>query len=153
MSPLCFRRLCGWPGAAVAVLLIIACAPAAPDEERIAGRISQMAEALAERNARAFMAPLADDFSADHLGLDRRTARVLLEREMRASERLRARIVELHIELHGQQRASARFQVILTGGSGLIPERARWLTVETGWRLSDDEWMLVNARWDHVAGT
>ncbi len=137
---------------ALLALVLTGCAPPAPDEEQIRQRLDDMAEGLADRNVRAVMAPLADDFSAETWNLDPRGVRLLLQREMRAHERLRARIRDFSVELHGEDRASAEFQVIVTGGSGLIPERGRWYRVSTGWRREGSDWMLISASWEDVVG-
>lgn len=137
---------------AVLAGLLAGCSAPLPDEEKIRQRLDGMVDGLAERNARAVLAPLADDFSADTWNLDPRGARLLLEREMRAHQRLRARIHDFSAELHGDDRASAEFRVILTGGSGLIPERGRWYRVRTGWRREGSDWMMISASWEDVVG-
>lgn len=132
--------------------LLTGCGPPAPDQEQIDQRIDDMIQALADRNARAFMAPLADDFDAETWNMDPRGVRLLLNREMRSHERLRARVFDRSIELHGDDRATVDFQAIVTGGSGLIPERGRWYQVRTGWRKDGSDWMLISASWEAIAG-
>ncbi|MCC5864906.1 MAG: hypothetical protein JJU31_07315 [Wenzhouxiangella sp.] len=151
--PLVFQRLV--PGLVLltmACCLLVACSDPLSDEAQIRQRLDSMVDGLAERNARAVMAPLAEDFSADTWNLDPRGARLLLEREMRAHERLRARVHDFSVELHGQDRATAEFRIILTGGSGLIPERGRWYRVNTGWRRDGSDWMMISASWEDVVG-
>lgn len=143
LAPIAVALLCG---------LLAACGPAAPDEERIRGRIQSMQTALEDKNARAFMAPVAEDFSAATRNLDRRAARLLLRREMLAHDSLKARLIDIDVKLEGENRATATMQAVTTGGSGLIPDTGGWYRVTTGWRLDDDEWMLVSARWERVAG-
>ncbi len=138
--------------AVLATLLLVACAPPLPDEELIRQRHDDMAQGLADRSARAVMAPLADDFSAETWNLDLRGVRLLLEREMRAHERLRARIQDFSVTLHGEARATADFRLILTGGSGLIPERVRGYRVRTGWRREGSDWVMISASWEDVVG-
>ena len=42
----------------------------------------------------------------------------------------------------------ARFSVLATGGSGgFLPDSGQVYQVETGWRLVDGEWKLLNASW------
>ena len=130
--------------------LLVACGPPAPDEERIRTRIDDMASALADGNVRALMAPLADDFGAETWNMDPRAVRLLVQRELRASNRLRARVFDIDVEVHDHQRATAEFQAVLTGGSGLIPDRRGWYRFRTGWRKDDDEWMLISAAWEEI---
>ena len=39
-------------------------------------------------------------------------------------------------------------RVMLTGGSGWLPERGSVYRVETGWRRDGDDWLLTSARWE-----
>lgn len=136
---------------AALALALVACAR--PDDEtRIRSHIESMSSALAEANQRAFMAPLAEDFSAETWDLDRRAVQLMLIREFRAHERIRARVFDIDIELFPDGRAEASFQAVLTGGSGLIPEQGSWYRVTTGWRQVDADWELISARWQRVAG-
>ncbi|TVS13155.1 MAG: nuclear transport factor 2 family protein [Wenzhouxiangella sp.] len=135
----------------VPVLVLVACTRPA-DEDRIRQHLDAMIDALADQNARAFMAPLADDFSADTWNLDRRGARLLLNREMRAHQRIRVRLFDIQVDLVTDDRASASFQAVLTGGSGLIPEQGSWYRVSTGWRRQGSDWELITASWERVAG-
>jgi len=133
-------------------LMLAACAPEPPSEEQIRHQISAMQAALAEGDAGDFMAPVAEDFTAASRNLDRRAARLLLRREMLAHQQLKARLFDIEVELQGSDRATATLHVVTTGGSGLIPDTGAWYRVTTGWRLDGDEWMLISARWDTVAG-
>lgn len=142
----------GLPLALVVLGLLAACGPDAPDEERIRARIEGMQTALSEGNVRAFVAPLAEDFTAATRNLDRRAARLLLRREMMVHDRLKARLADIEVTLHGEDRATATMHAVTTGGSGLIPDTGGWYRVTTGWRLDDDEWMLISASWETVAG-
>lgn len=65
----------------VLILLLAACSR--PDDEtRIRTHIDNMTTALSEANSRAFMAPLAEDFSGETWDLDRRAVQLLLLREL-----------------------------------------------------------------------
>ena len=139
--------------AAIAAATLAACADDQPAEERIRARIESMQTSLSEGRARAFMAPIAKDFTATTRNLDRRAAGLLLRREMMAHKRLKARLAKLEIKLQGRDRATATMHAVLTGGSGLIPDTGGWYRLETGWRLDESEWMLISARWERVAGT
>ncbi len=132
------------------VFFLAACGPPQPDEERIRQRIDDMGEALADGNARALMAPLAEDFGTNTWDMDPRAVRLLLQREMRASNQLRARIFDIDVVVHDNHRATAEFQAVLTGGSGLIPDRRGWYRFQTGWRMDDGEWMLISADWEEI---
>lgn len=134
------------------VLLATACGPPTPDEERIRQQIEAMKRAVDEGNTRAFVQPLAEDFGARGRDLDRRGVRLLINRELRAHEKLSARVFDIEVELQGADRARATFHAVTTGGSGLIPDTGGWYRVESGWRRSGDEWLLISADWERVAG-
>ncbi len=137
----------------LAALVVVLAACARPDDEtRIRQHIDSMTSALAEANQRAFMAPLAEDFSAETWDLDRRAVQLLLMREFRTHDRIRARVFDIDVELFEDGRAQASFQAVLTGGSGLLPEQGSWYRVSTGWHHSDADWELISARWERVAG-
>lgn len=134
------------------IVLSASCTSPAPVEEQITERISLMQKALSDGKARAFMATVADDFTGPAGHFDRRSAYLLVQREMKAHKRLRARVANISVEERGPGRAVAEFDVVATGGSGLLPEAAGWYRVQTGWRLDGSRWMLVSASWDRVAG-
>ncbi len=134
------------------VLTLAGCAEKAPDEEQIRSRIEAMQTALADGDVSNFMAPVAEDFTAATRSLDRRAARLLLRREMLAHQKLRARLVDIEIELIGPDRASATMHAITSGGSGLIPATGGWYRLSTGWRRDSGEWMLISANWERLAG-
>jgi len=137
--------------AAALVIVITACAR--PDDEtRIRTQLEAMTAALADANVRAFMAPLAEDFSAQTWDLDRRAVQLLLLREFRTHDRIRARLFDVDVELFEDERAQVTFQAVLTGGSGLLPEQGSWYRVATGWRRSGPDWELISARWERIAG-
>jgi len=130
---------------------LLGCAPAPPDEEQIRGLLEDMTLALEEREASRVLAPLADDFVGETWDLDVRALRMILRREMLAHERLKARLFDIEVDLLSTDRARVDFQVLLTGGSGLVPSEGRWFDVETGWR-EDGDWELISARWENVIG-
>lgn len=137
---------------ATILLALVACGPSTPDEEQIRAELRGMADALAESDVRGVLAPLADDFSGVTWNMDQRAARLMLQRELRAREQLRARLFDIEVEMRGEGRAMASFQVVLTGGSGLIPETGRWYRVDSGWRRDGNDWKMVSAEWEPVAG-
>lgn len=138
-------------GAFLVLVLLTACSRP-PAEEQILATLTGMSEALAAGDISTFLDPIAEDFAGDTWQLDRRGARLLLMREMRAHDRLRARLVDVRIEFPAADRATASFQAVLTGGSGLLPEDGGWYRVQTGWRLDGGDWKLISARWDRVIG-
>lgn len=141
------------PFLCVTALLIVLVGCARPaTEQQIRQTLLDMATALEQGQTNDFMAPVAADFAADTWQLDRRGVRLLLIREMRARQRIRVRLLDIEVELAGEDRASARFHAVLTGGTGLIPEQGSWYRVTTGWRRDGADWALINATWERMAG-
>lgn len=145
-------RLRGVAPALLCIMMLAACGERPPAEEQIRNRIEGMQADLAEGNARSFMAPIAEDFTAATRSLDRRAAGFLLRREMLAHDQIKARLVDIEVALQGEERATATMHAVVTGGTGLIPDTGGWYRLTTGWRLDDGEWMLISARWETVAG-
>lgn len=143
--------LCLLASTALTVMLT-GCSEEVADEEQIRSRIESMQTALTDGHVSDFMAPLSEDFTAATRNLDRRAARLLLRREMLAHQNLRARLVDIEIELIGSDRASATMHAITSGGSGLIPDTGGWYRLSTGWRRDSGEWMMISASWERVAG-
>jgi ketosteroid isomerase-like protein len=133
-------------------LLALAGCARPPTDVQIRQTLQDMAQAVADGDVGVFMAPLADDFTADTWQLDRRGARLLLIRETRARERIQVRLIDIEIEPVSADRAHARFHAVLTGGSGLVPDEGGWYRVTTGWRRDGADWALINASWDRVVG-
>lgn len=140
--------IAGLPLALVMVMvMLVACGSAPEPEQQIRHRLASMIEALEEGDVGEFMDPIADDFVAGDRALDRRALGLLVRRERMARDSIRVRRVNTRVELHGEQRATATFQALATGGSGLIPDEGRMWDIETGWRLDGDDWMLISASW------
>jgi hypothetical protein len=140
------------PALLAVLLLLVACGEPPPPEQRIRDRIGSMQAALEAGSASDFLDPMAEDFDAATRSLDRRAAGFLLRRELLAHQRLKARLVDIDVELQGSDRATASFDAFTSGGTGLIPDTGGWYRVTTGWRLDDDDWMLISARWEAVVG-
>lgn len=132
--------------AMLAALLVSGCGKDDP-EQAVKGRVAAMQEAIDARDASDVDALLADDFIGND-GLDKRGARQLAAGMFLRYRDAGARIGPVSVELRGEHDAIARFTVLATGGDGgLLPEQGQVYQVETGWRLVDGEWRLLNASW------
>lgn len=128
------------------LLLVLAGCTRTPPEQALRDTMSQLQAAIEARDAAAVHVLLADDFIGPE-GLDRNGARRLAQGMFLRYRGVGATIGPLEIVLQDQH-AQVRFDAVVTGGSGgLLPESGQAYDVETGWRMEDGEWRLVNAQW------
>jgi hypothetical protein len=127
-----------------------------PAEQAIRESIAAMHTAGEQHDVDALLAPLADDFiGTEEQGqsFDRREfgryVRLLLMRE----GSIHATLGPIAVTLQGTDRATATFTVVLTSGTGLLPEDGRIESISTGWRLDGNEWKLISAEWKASASS
>jgi hypothetical protein len=143
--PRCGPRFPAWI-VVVACLLAPACSRTSP-EQAVRQRIDAMQAAIDARDAGAVDDLIAADFVGNE-GLDKRGARQLAMAMFLRYRDVSAKIGPATVELRGARDAVARFSVLATGGSGgLLPDSGQVYEIETGWRLEDGEWKLLNAIW------
>lgn len=129
-----------------ALLLVVAACARTPPEQALRDAVSGLQAAIEARDANAVRAMLADDFIGPE-GLDREGARRLAQGMFLRYRGVGATLGPLEIELQDQH-AQVRFDALLTGGSGgALPASGQAYEVETGWRIENGEWRLVNTRW------
>jgi hypothetical protein len=133
----------------IAVLLAIALGACSNDgpEQAVRQRIDALQAAIDARDAGDIQALLAEDFVGND-GIDKRGAQQLAAAVFLRHRQVAAKVGPVSVELRGQADAIARFSVLATGGAGgLLPEQGQLYQVETGWRLVDGDWQLLNASW------
>ena len=134
-------------GVSLSVAGLLAGCAGDPPEQAVRHRVEAMQAAIDARDAGAIADLLADDFVGND-GIDRRGARQLAAAVFLRHRDVGAALGPVDVELRGDSDAVARFTVLATGGSGgLLPERGQVYRVETGWRLVDGDWKLLNASW------
>jgi hypothetical protein len=127
-------------------LLALAGCSRTPPEQRLRERIGQMQEALEQREARAFMEGVAEDFAGNG-GMDRAALQQAVRAQVLANADIGLALGPAEIELQGE-RATVRFSAMATGGGGrLLPDRAGGWQVTSGWRDQDGQWLLYYAEW------
>ena len=138
-----------WALRAGALLLLAALAGCngPPPEQAVRAQVETMQAAIDARDAGKVYDLLAEDFVGNE-GMDRRAMRQLAAAVFLRHREVGASVGPISVELRGERDAIARFSVIATGGSGgFLPESGQVYQVETGWRLVDGEWKLLNASW------
>lgn len=143
-----FRHLqrCAIGLALVLAIALSACSDESP-EQAVRAQVAALQAAIHGRDAGDIQALLAEDFVGNQ-GLDRRGARQLAAAMFLRHRQVAAKVGPVSVELRGDGDAIATFSVLATGGSGgLLPEQGQLYQFETGWRLVDGEWKLLNASW------
>lgn len=140
-----FQRIVS--GIAVAVCLLLAACAKDDPEQAVRHQVDAMQAAIDARDAGEVEDLLAQDFVGND-GMDRRGLKQLAAAVFLRHREVAAKVGPVSVELRGETDAIARFSVLATGGSGgFLPESGQVYQVETGWRLIDGEWMLINASW------
>lgn len=128
--------------------LAVGCAAPA-DEAALRVQIAAMSEAIEARDADALLKSVDAEFGGPG-GMDRtelrRYATLMLLRQQRVGVVMGPVEVEIHAD-----RASARFDAVVSGANRFIPEGIEARRVETVWRQEGDEWVLVSADWSKPA--
>ena len=136
---------------AIGITLVLAialggCSDESP-EQAVRAQVATLQAAIDVRDAGDVEDLLAEDFVGNE-GMDRRAIRQLAAAVFLRHKNVSAKLGPVSVELRGNTDAIARFSVLATGGSGgLLPESGQIYQVETGWRLVDGEWKLLNASW------
>lgn len=139
------NRTCSLLCVLLMVVLALAGCARTPPEERLRATIDGMQQAVEQRDGSALQEAIAEDFIGPD-GLDRDGARRMAQGMFLRYRDVGVNLGPLDIELRDQH-ATVRFTAALTGGAGVLPESGQLYDVETGWRLEEGEWRLVNADW------
>ena len=127
-------------------LLVVAACSRTPPEQRLREQIGRMQAALEQRQARAFIDGVAEDFTGNG-GMDRAALQQAVRAQVLANADIGLTLGPAQIELQGD-RATVRFSALATGGGGrLLPDRASGWQVTSGWRDEDGQWLLYYAEW------
>lgn len=133
--------------ACIGLLLVVSACSRSDPEQAVRAQVDALQQAIDARDAGAVEDLLAEDFIGNE-GMDRRGAKQLAAAVFLRHREIGARLGPVTVELRGEREAIARFSVLATGGSGgLLPEQGQVYQVQTGWRLQDGDWKLLNASW------
>ncbi|MEM1081102.1 MAG: hypothetical protein AAGH65_05925 [Pseudomonadota bacterium] len=133
-----------------AMIALAGCSAPTDDEQQIRDHLDTMSQALEEDHVRDFMRPIAEDFVAGNGGLNRNAVMLLVRRERLARQEVNIQRLNTDVEILTADRATANFQAIATGGTGLIPDEGQLWNVETGWRKQGDDWQMISASWERA---
>ena len=128
----------------LAALLLPAC-KRTPPEQALRETITKMQAAGEARDMDALFDPIAEDFAGEQ-GMGRKEFRRYMTLVSMRQNSVGVTLGPIDIKLFGD-RATANFTAAITGGPGFMPNQAQVYEIETGWRLSGDDWQLISARW------
>ena len=134
------------------LVFIGACSsPPADDVEAITANIRAMAEALQDRNARQISRHISDDFDwrLGERDMNREDTRRMMTAIFMRHQNINVVLTNIQVNMDpaSSRRASARFNALVTGGSGgILPSTAQLYRVESDWALTDGDWLLVGGR-------
>ncbi len=134
----------------LAMLLLTGCRQELSVEQQVIASLEQMEQSAEEGRHLDFMGYVADDFSGQLGGMDRREFHRFMIFQMSENRRLHAQLFPIHVKETGESQASAKFKILVTGGGGLLPDRGQLFAVETDWVRDGSDWLLSKADWEPV---
>lgn len=134
-------------------IALAACSRSDP-EQALHNTINQMQQAVHARKAGDLLEHIADDFVRESAGqggnaaiMDKKQLQRVLTAALLRSENITLVVTVGEVKINGKL-ATARIDVLATGGSGLLPERADGWEFTTAWRQEGSTWRLYNAQWN-----
>jgi len=109
-----------------------------------------MEEAAEQGEHFEFMNHVADSFGGQQGSMDRREFHRFMIFQINQNRRLHAQFFPIYVRETGEERASAHFKILVTGGGGLLPDSGQLFEVETQWLLEGSDWKLDKADWEAV---
>ncbi len=140
-------------------VLLTACGAELSVEQQVIASLERMEEAAEEGRHLEFMGYVDESFSGQSGVLDRRGFHRFMLFQINENRRLRAQFFPIHVQAsitspdtsQVATRATAQFNILVTGGAGLLPERGQLFAVDTAWVRDGDDWLLSGANWQPVA--
>ena len=131
--------------ALLALMALAACGRSDPERE-LRATVTQMAQAIEQREPADFLDALSEDFTRESGAFGKQDARRVLAGVLLRNERIQLSAVVTDVRVEGD-RASAKVRVIASGGAGLLPERGQTWEFDSAWRREKGRWMVFNAEW------
>jgi hypothetical protein len=136
--------------AMLATLLLTGCGEKLSVEQQIIATLRNMEYAAEEGQHLEFMSNVADSFGGQQGSMDRREFHRFMIFQINQNRRLQAQFFPIYVEETSEDKASAHFRILVTGGAGLLPERGQLFEVETQWLRDGGDWDLSSADWEPV---
>jgi hypothetical protein len=127
--------------------LLAACAEE-PAEQQLRRQLQTMQDAIENKQAGDFLDIVADEYR-DKQGGNKQSLKKLMLFHMLRNRKIGVYLANVQVEVTGQT-AEITMQAGLTGGQGILPDRARLYKVITRWRYTSGDWLLYYAEWEPV---
>ena len=135
---------------ALTALLLTGCGENLSVEQQVIATLEAMEDAAEQGQHLEFMGHVADSFGGQYGSMDRRAFHRFMIFQINQHRRLHAQFFPIHVQESGNDLASAQFRILVTGGSGLLPESGQLFEVETQWLRDGSNWLLEKADWEPV---
>jgi hypothetical protein len=133
--------------ACLSLLLLAGCSPELSLEQQIVATLRNMEAHIEAGERRDFMAYVAEDFHGQGGEFNHDQLNAMLLYQLRRYKRVHAQLLPVQVQPAGIDEAEARFQILLTGGEGLLPDTGQLYEVISIWQMQDGEWRLRSAQW------
>jgi hypothetical protein len=137
-------------GAMLAALLLPGCGEKLSVEQQIIATLRNMEYAAEEGQHLEFMSYVTDSFGGQQGSMGRREFHRFMIFQINQNRRLQAQFFPIYVQEISEEKASAHFRILVTGGAGLLPERGQLFEVETQWLRDGGDWDLSRADWEPV---
>ncbi len=127
-----------------------ACSKPLTTQQQIIAVIRDMEARVEKGERRPFMNHVAESFHGQGGYFDHQRLNAWLLVQMRRNDRLRAQLFPISVSETDEFSAEARFNMLVTGGDGWLPERGQMLAIRTEWRKIDGDWQLIAAEWQEL---
>ena len=117
-------------------------------EQQIIIQIRDMESLIENGERREFMKHVAAKFSGQRQSVNRDQLNALILYQFNRHRNLQAQLLPIHVTALTPELAEARFNALLTGGPGALPDSGQVYEITTRWELREEEWMLVGAEWE-----
>lgn len=130
----------------LALLVALTGCSQSPTEAALRETLDAMQDAAQSRSASGVMAHIDPTFAGQAEASSATDLRRYLTGFFLTTQRVGITRPLTEIEIKGEF-ATVRSQFLVTGSQGFLPSEGRLIDVESAWRYSDGEWLLINASW------
>ncbi len=131
-------------------LLLVSCGDKLTVEQQVIATLRNMEVAAESGEHFEFMTYVADTFAGQSGSMDRRAFHRFMIFQMNQHRRLQAQFFPIHVRETGEGQATANFNLLVTGGGGMLPESGRVFAVVTDWYRDGGDWQLTRADWEPI---